>query len=88
MAAAQQIHSWDWSQVYQKVETRGAEWHLVPTGVQHFSGQAERMLGLLKPCLELALAGRYSYRELATIMSEAVQVVNSSRGGQNETFYL
>jgi hypothetical protein len=35
VAAAKQIHSWDWSQVYQEVETRGAEWHLVPTRVQH-----------------------------------------------------
>jgi hypothetical protein len=27
---------------------RGIEWHLVPTGGQHFNGQAERMIGILK----------------------------------------
>jgi hypothetical protein len=36
------------------------------------------MIGLLKPCLEQAIAGkRYSYGELATVMAEAAQVVNS-----------
>ncbi len=36
------------------------------------------MIGLLKPCLEQATAGkRYSYGELATVMAEAAQVVNS-----------
>ncbi len=35
-------------------------------GAQHFNGQAERMIGLLKPCLEQAIAGKiYSYGELA-----------------------
>jgi hypothetical protein len=39
---------------------------------------AERMIGLLKPCLELALAGRrYSYGELAMVAAEAAQIVNS-----------
>ncbi len=66
-----------------------AEWHLVPTGAQHFffNGQAERMIGLLKPCLEQAIAGkRYSYGELATVMAEAAQVVNScpiARGSED-----
>ncbi len=58
VAAAKQIRLWDCSHVYQEVGTHGAEWHLVPTGAQHFNGQAEWMLGLLKPCLELALAAR------------------------------
>jgi len=58
VVAAKQIRSWDWSQVYQEVGNQGPEWQLVPTGAQHFNGQAKWMLGLLKPCLELALAGR------------------------------
>ncbi len=78
VVAAKQIRTWDWSKVQSEVGTRGAEWHLVPTGAQHFNGQAERMIGLLKPCLERAVAGRrYSYGELATVMAEAAQVVNS-----------
>jgi hypothetical protein len=78
VAAAKQIRTWDWSKVHSEVGARGAEWHLVPTGAQHFNGQAERMIGLLKPCLEQAIAGkRYSYGELATVMAEAAQVVNS-----------
>ncbi len=87
MAAAKQIHIWDWSRVHSEVGARGAEWHLVPTGAQHFNGQAERMIGLLKPCLEQAIAGRrYSYGELATVMAEAAQVVNSrpiARGSED-----
>ncbi len=50
----------------------------MPTGALHFNGQAERMIGLLKLCLELALAGRrYSYGELAMVAAEAAQIVNS-----------
>jgi hypothetical protein len=45
------------------------------------------MIGLLKPCLEQAIAGkRYSYGELATVMAEADQVVNSrpiARGSED-----
>jgi hypothetical protein len=52
VAAAKQICTWDWSKVHSEVGARGAEWYLVPTGAQHFNGQAERMIGLLKPCLE------------------------------------
>ncbi len=73
--------------MYSEVGARGAEWHLVPTGAQHFNGQAERMIGLLKPCLEQAIAGRrYSYGELATVMAEPAQVVNSrpiARGSED-----
>jgi len=87
VAAAKQIRAWDWSKVHSEVGARGAEWHLVPTGAQHFNGQAERMIGLLKPCLEQAVAGRrYSYGELATVMAEAAQVVNSrpiARGSED-----
>jgi hypothetical protein len=87
VAAAKQIRAWDWSRVHLEVGARGAEWHLVPTGAQHFNGQAERMIGLLKPCLEQAIAGkRYSYGELAKVMAEAAQVVNSrpiARGSED-----
>jgi hypothetical protein len=45
------------------------------------------MITLLKPCLEQSIAGkRYSYGELATVMAEAAQVVNShpiARGSED-----
>ncbi len=41
-------------------------------------GQAERMIGILKKCLEGALTGkRCTMREMGTIMAEAAQMVNS-----------
>jgi rubrerythrin len=51
---------------------------VVPTGGQHFNGQAERMIGILKRCLEGALTGkRCTMEEMGTVMSEAAQMVNS-----------
>ncbi len=56
----------------------GAEWHVVQTGGQHFNGQAERMIGILKKCLEGELARKRSTkRELGIIVAEAAQMVNS-----------
>jgi hypothetical protein len=87
VVATKQIHTWDWAKVHSEVGGRRAERHLVPTGAQHFNGQAKRIIGLLKPCLEQAIAGkRYSYGELATVMAEAAQVVNShpiARGSED-----
>ncbi len=87
VAADKQIRTWDLARVQSEVGARGAEWHLVPTGAQHFNGQAEQMIGLLKPCLDQALAGkRYSYGELATVMAVAAQIVNSrpiARGSED-----
>jgi hypothetical protein len=72
------VKAWDWSRVRQQADGVGAEWHIVPTGGQHFNGQAERMIGILKKCLEGALAGkRCTMGELGTIVAEAAQVVNS-----------
>jgi transposase InsO family protein len=58
VAASKQVKTWDWSRVHQQAESAGAEWHVVPTGGQHFNGQAERMIGILKSFLEGALAGK------------------------------
>ncbi len=50
-------------------------------------GQAERMIALLKSCLEQALVGRrYSYGELTIVVAEAAQIFNSqpiSRGTED-----
>jgi hypothetical protein len=78
VAASKQVKAWDWSRVRQQADCVGSEWHVVPTGGQHFNGQAERMIGILKKCLEGALAGKRSTkRELGTIVAEAAQMVNS-----------
>jgi hypothetical protein len=48
VAAAKQVSSWDFKEVIQWAGKKGIEWVLVPTGGQHFNGQAERMIGLIK----------------------------------------
>jgi hypothetical protein len=42
VAASKQVKAWDWARVHQLAESAEAEWHVVPTGGQHFNGQAER----------------------------------------------
>ena len=78
VAASKQVKAWDWTRVRQQADGVGAEWHVVPTGGQHFNGQAERMTGILKKCLEGTLAGkRCTLGEMGTIVAEAAQMVNS-----------
>jgi hypothetical protein len=78
VAASKQVKAWDWTRVRQQADGVGAEWHVVPTGGQHFNGQAERMIGILKKCLEGTLAGkRCTLGEMGTIVAEAAQMVNS-----------
>jgi hypothetical protein len=77
VAASRQVKAWDWTRVRQQADGVGAEWHVVPTGGQHFNGQAERMIGILKK-QEGTLAGkRCTMGELGTIVAEAAQMVNS-----------
>jgi hypothetical protein len=78
VAASKQLATWDWTAVHEQAERAGAEWHIVPTGGQHYNGQAERLIGLLKKCLEGALNNRkFTLGELSTVVAEAAQVVNS-----------
>jgi hypothetical protein len=57
---------------------KGIEWTLVPTGGQHFNGQAERMIGLIKKQLWKIFEGkRLSHEETLTLLAEAVQKINS-----------
>jgi hypothetical protein len=50
----------------------------VPTGGQHFNGQAERMIGLIKKQLWKTFEGkRLSHEETLTLLVEAVQKINS-----------
>ncbi len=78
VAASKQLATWDWTAVYELAEKAGAEWHIVPTGGQHYNGQAERLIGLLKRCLEGTLnSRRLTLGELNTVVAEAAQMVNS-----------
>ncbi len=77
-AASKQLATWDWTAVHEQAEREGAEWHIVPTGGQHYNGQAERLIELLKRCLEGALNNRrLTLGELSTVVAEAAQTVNS-----------
>ncbi len=64
----------DWSAVHKTVEKAGAELHVV----QYYNSQAERLICLLKRCLESTMANpRFTLGELSTVMAEAAQMVNS-----------
>ncbi len=49
-----------------------------PTAGQHYNGQAERLIGLLKRCLESTMANRrFTLGKLSTVVAEATQLVKS-----------
>jgi hypothetical protein len=48
VAASKQVTRWDFDSIMQWAGRRGIEWVLVPTGGQHFNGQAERMIRSVK----------------------------------------
>jgi hypothetical protein len=57
---------------------KGIEWTLVPTGGQHFNGQAERTIGLIKKQLWKTFEGKkLTHEETLTVLAEAVQRINS-----------
>jgi hypothetical protein len=68
VAAAKQVSSWDFKEVIQWAGKKGTEWTLVPTGGQHFNGQAERMIGLIKNQLWRTFEGKkHSHEETITL---------------------
>ncbi len=78
MAASKQLAKWNFSDFIQWAGKKGIEWVLVPKGGQHFNGQAERMIGLIKKQIWRSFEGRkYSHEETVTILQEAAWVVNS-----------
>jgi hypothetical protein len=84
VTAAKQVSSWDFKEVIQWTGKKGIEWILVPTGGQHFNGQAERMIGLIKKQIRRSFEGRkYSHEETITILQEAAQVINGKPLGLN-----
>jgi len=86
VAASKQIATWDWAKVHAECENKGATWRLVPTGGQHYNGQAERIIGLIKLCLERTLVDkRMGLEEVTTVLREAAMVVNSRPLGLRTT---
>ncbi len=78
MAASKQVSRWDFNGIVQWAGKTGIEWFLVPTGGQHFNGQAERMIGLIKKQIWRSFEGKkHSHEETITILQEATQVVIS-----------
>ncbi len=78
VAAAKQVATWDFTEVIKWASRKGIEWTLVPTGGQHFNGQAERMIGLIKQQLWRTFEGkRLTHEETLTVLAEAVQRINS-----------
>jgi hypothetical protein len=78
VAAAKQVATWDFKEVVQWAGRKGIEWTLVPTGGQHFNGQAERMIGLIKQQLWRTFEGkRMTHEETLTVLAEAVHSINS-----------
>jgi hypothetical protein len=78
VAAAKQVSTWDFKEVIKWAGKKGVEWTLVPTGGQHFNGQAERMIGLIKKQLWKTFEGkRLSHEETLTLLVEAIQKINS-----------
>jgi hypothetical protein len=53
---------WNFNDVMQWAGRKGIEWVLVPTGGQHFNGQAERMIGLIRSRSGEILKGRNTPR--------------------------
>jgi hypothetical protein len=78
VAAAKQVAMWDFKEVVQWAGKKGIEWTLAPTGGQHFNGQAERMIGLIKQQLWRTFEGKkMSHEETLTVLAEAVHKINS-----------
>jgi hypothetical protein len=78
VAAAKQVATWDFKEVVRWAGRKGIEWTLVPTGGQHFNGQAERMIGLIKQQLWRTFEGKkLTHEETLTILAEVVQKINS-----------
>ncbi len=78
VAAAKQVATWDFKEVVKWAGRKGIEWTLVPTGGQHFNGQAERMIGLIKQQLWRTFEGkRLTHEETLMVLAEAVQRINS-----------
>ncbi len=76
--ASKQLAVWDFKGVQEWAGKNGIEWHLVSTSGEHFNGQAERMIEILKKQIWRSFEGRkYTHEEMCTVLQEAAQVVNS-----------
>jgi hypothetical protein len=64
VAASKHVSAWDPEGIREWARRKGIEWHLIPTGGQHFNGQAERMIGIIKKQIWRSSEGRkYTHEE-------------------------
>ncbi len=78
IAASNQIKEWNFEGIQQWAGRNGIEWLLVPTAGQHFNGQTERMIGILKRQLHRSFEGKkYTHEETCKFLQEAAQIMNS-----------
>jgi hypothetical protein len=77
-AASKQVAGWDFESAVQWAGKKGVEWHLVPTGGQHFNGQAERMIGLIKKQTWQSFEGKkHKARGDGYDLAGGAQIINS-----------
>jgi hypothetical protein len=73
VAASKQVAKWDFSKIIDWCRQNRTEWIVVPTEGQHFNGQAERLIGLAKNCLQQVLEGKTAtFREMQTALKSSI----------------
>jgi hypothetical protein len=78
VAASKQVAKWDFSKIIDWCGKNKTEWIVVPTGGQHFNGQAERLIGLAKNCLQQVLEGKTAtFGEMQTALKQVQYMLNS-----------
>ena len=77
-AAGKIVGTYDFSKILDWTREKATEWVVLPTGAQHFNGQAERMVGIAKNCLEQILGSiNVTFGELQTALKKAQLMMNS-----------
>jgi hypothetical protein len=71
------VAKWDFSKIIDWCGQNKTEWIVVPTGGQHFNGQAERLIGLAKNCLQQVLEGKTAtFGEMQTALKQVQYMLN------------
>ncbi len=94
-AAAKGVRLWEVVSADARPSCRTIEWRTIPAASQHVNGLAERMVGVLKKALRVAVpaagGARLTREEWDTVLAEAVAAVNSRplavAGAAEEAFH-
>ena len=78
VAAADQTKHWNYDHIVEWTSSKKINWHLIPTNSQHFNGQAEALIKVVKKQLtEMMKNRKFTKGELDTLFSDVMQIVNS-----------